>query len=579
VNDPGDQTVPFDRSLPTVRMDGEVPTPATAPGGKADTPIPTIPEVTIDQELGRGGMGVVYRGRQTYLGRAVAIKVLKTGIGGDEYIVRFRREATILAGLSHPHIVACHQAGTTPDGACYLVMEFIDGPNLWHHVRAQGPLAPAVVVRIIRDIAAALSYAQGKGIIHRDVKGENILLAREAGNDQPFVAKLVDLGLAKPTEALGDAALTRQGVLLGTPSTMAPEQFDDPEHVDHRADMYGLGCAAFQALTGEPAFRGSSLMDLVSAKASGVIPDPMLARRDCPLVVAGLIRRLLARRPEDRFATYSELIATCDEILAEKSASSAPRGSLVVKALIGIVVIGIGVIALVNGLSKHESPPTESASGSTAATSPAEPLPPVDTPTASTVDTGAAAVPRDVVPSPVPVRVETWSAAVPLVSDDPIHGLDGWVVDPGWGLSEQESGLVGSSAGHIAIRRHMPNAPWRLEGTFGPAGKADYHAAAIRVTDNTATSVLIAVRNLGPTRYLAIERQRENALVERLHFAALTAPAPWDFVCTAVGQVLTVNLAGTEVTIEVASEPTELALEVDKGAVAFPELRWSRPAN
>lgn len=564
-----DETRPMAQTQPTVRAGSADPqaTVVTTPMTR-----PEIPEVALDAELGRGGMGVVYRGRQTYLNRTVAVKVLKPDIGGEEYTARFRREATLLAGLAHPHIVACHHAGALADGSCFLVMEFIDGPNLWQHVRAHGALTPAAVVRVIRDIAAALGYAQGKGIIHRDVKAENILLAPGGGDAAfPFTAKLVDLGLARPVAAIGDAALTRQGVLLGTPSTMAPEQFDNPEGVDHRADMYGLGCAAFQALTGEAAFRGNSLMDIVAAKASGVIPDPLERRRDCPPAIAALIRRLLARRPEDRFATYDELIAACSTTASATLPSTAPsrRPLLAVGAIIALCAGG----AIIWSSRSATAPiPLTTAGTAGASESNSEPstatAPPVGEPFTT-------APPAAIKP---PTTVTNWRPWQPMHGEEPVTGLADWEVTAGWGLAEEEAGLVGNSRDRAVLRKIIAEPAWRVRGRFGPVGTADYHEAGIQVTVADGGTVQAVVLNLGPTRLLAVVRlQADGSIAERLHDAALTAPPPWDFQVTVVGAALTWSVANASGTTELTAAAAGVGLVVSQGAVMVQELAISQP--
>lgn len=553
-----DETRPMQQTPATVHADG-------APLPTVDGMRPEIPEVALEVELGRGGMGVVYRGRQTYLNRLVAVKVLKPEIGGEEYTARFRREATLLAGLAHPHIVACHHAGALADGACFLVMEFIDGPNLWQHVRAHGPLTPRAVVDVIRDIAAALRYAQGKGIIHRDVKAENILLAPGGGDAEfPFTAKLVDLGLARPVAAVGDAALTRQGVLLGTPTTMAPEQFDNPEAVDHRADMYGLGCAAFQALTGEAAFRGVSLMDIVAAKASGQVPDPVERRRDCPPAVAAFIRRLLARHPEDRFATYDALIAACAAVGEPPAVAMPPRPRTAWLVGSGITVV-VGAVIL--GMAWPREKAEVSGSGSGHIITAQEPAV-VHQPT-----TVAAAVPLP--------TVTAWSPWQPLHGEEPVTGLIDWQTTAGWGLAEEELGLVGNSRDAAILRRPLPGAAWRVRGRFGPVGAADYHEAGLQVTLDDGGVVQVAVRNLGPTRFLAVEQLTSSGEVaERLHFAALTATPPWDVMVTVIGSTLTWAVAeAARGDVALATPGTGIGLLVNQGAVMVQELALSLPVT
>lgn len=298
------------------------PVPARRPGDTDSTgittkPLPTdapaIPDVTLTGVLGQGGQGAVYKGHQDYLDRDVAVKVL--GTGGDEFEQRFRREAKILAGLSHPSIVACHHAGVTPDGCCYMVMELIEGPDLSVWVKEQGPVAPIDALAVVRDIARALEHGYEASIIHRDVKPQNVLLQPTGEGRFPFRAKLADLGLARATSEESDMpTLTAQGAVMGTPSTMAPEQFDDPDSVDFRADIYGLGCVLYCALVGTLPFSGRTFAQVFKQKATGPLPDPSKERAEVTRRVARLVGKMLARERQDRHASYSEL---CAELEAE----------------------------------------------------------------------------------------------------------------------------------------------------------------------------------------------------------------------------------------------------------------------
>lgn len=350
-----------------------VSTPAPPPG--AEVPRPTIPEVELQAEIGRGGMGVVYRGRQTYLDRNVAVKLLLVdrATADDEYVKRFQREAKILAGLSHAHIVACYSAGITSDRHPYLVMEFIDGPNLKHWIAEHGPLKPRDALRVIRELAQALGHAHQNGIIHRDVKPENVLLAKREGGssgssdagDFPFQAKLVDLGLARPQGTGGDMNLTGAGQVMGTPSTMAPEQFDDPDGVDFRADIYGLGCVLYHALIGRPAFEGRTLAQIVTAKVSGAAPNPTAVVAGLSPAIGTLVSDMLAKNRDARPQSYDQLIARCDALLGGKAAAAG--GTLPWLVIAGVGVAAAAVVAvLLMPKSVAESPPPATAPASTA---------------------------------------------------------------------------------------------------------------------------------------------------------------------------------------------------------------------
>ena len=315
--------------------------PARPIGDRKPPPtMPTIPGVTLGDELARGGMGVVYTGVQEYLDRKVAVKVLAAHLQSPEFVQRFKREAQILAGLSHPHMVACHGAGVTAEGHCFMVMEFIDGPTLRKHCDAHGPLHEHDVLRLVRDVAQALQHANDAGIIHRDVKPENVLLQRDDRRPGAFafVPKLVDLGIARQVAA--DQQLTAPGVVMGTVATMAPEQFDDPDHVDHRADIYGLGCVAFHALTGRPAFASGNLTATMTAKAERLGPDPSLVNPSVSPAVAGLVRSMMARNPADRPATYAAILDACADLLRP---AAPPRRGLWKIGTLFAAAAGLGV--------------------------------------------------------------------------------------------------------------------------------------------------------------------------------------------------------------------------------------------
>lgn len=279
--------------------------------------LPKIPGITLHFEIARGGMGVVYSGRQDFLDRRVAVKLLSVELGGESFVQRFQREAKILAGIKHPNIVACHMAGTTDDGQSYLVMEYIDGPSLKKWITDHGPVSVPASLRLIRATAQALGHAHQLGIIHRDVKPENILLETVTSTALdvafPFTPKVVDLGLARSNTGSASLGLTSPGSVMGTPATMSPEQYDEPDAVDFRSDIYGLGCVFYEMLVGQPAFRARKLTEIVAQKRQPIAPNPCNENATIPPAVGALVQSMLAGNRDERPRSYKEL----DERIAD----------------------------------------------------------------------------------------------------------------------------------------------------------------------------------------------------------------------------------------------------------------------
>ncbi|HEX5050884.1 MAG TPA: serine/threonine-protein kinase [Planctomycetota bacterium] len=308
--------------------------------------LPHIPGITLHFEIARGGMGVVYSGRQDFLDRRVAVKFLSVDLGGEKFAQRFRREAKILAGIKHPNIVACHSAGTTDDGQSYLIMEFIDGPNLKSWIGDNGPVACVAALRLARSVAQALAHALSLDVIHRDVKPENILLETMTSTaidiNFPFVPKLVDLGLARMTSESAGLGLTSPGSVMGTPATMSPEQYDEPDSVDFRTDIYGLGCVLYEMLVGRPAFRGAKLTDIITKKRQPIGPNPCEENPEVPAEVGGLVSRMLSANRNARPASYRELD---ERLLALAANLPAPSGTVIDPHTTGATIVGGGPMA------------------------------------------------------------------------------------------------------------------------------------------------------------------------------------------------------------------------------------------
>lgn len=260
----------------------------------------------IERELGRGGMGAVYLARHTLICRPTAVKVLEVPAEqGSQAVSRFEQEVRVSATLTHPNTIQIHDYGRTPDGVFYYAMEYLEGLDLQRFVERFGPLEPARVIFVLRQVCGALGEAHARGVVHRDVKPSNIFLTQRGGL-YDFV-KILDFGLAKEVRATGDAALTLPGAVFGTPRYMAPEAvYGQP--LDARSDIYNLGCVAYCLLTGQHLFGGSSSMELIVDHARTVPPRPStVSELPVPADLEDVVMRCLEKRPDDRFQNVDDL--------------------------------------------------------------------------------------------------------------------------------------------------------------------------------------------------------------------------------------------------------------------------------
>jgi formylglycine-generating enzyme required for sulfatase activity/tRNA A-37 threonylcarbamoyl transferase component Bud32 len=253
----------------------------------------------VEKPLGAGGFAVVYLVRDLSLKRKLAAKVLSPDLITSKTVLeRFRREAETVAQLSHPHIVPLHFIGQKDD-LLYLVMECIEGGSLADRLDNEGKLAVDEAIRILREVAGALAYAHKRGVIHRDIKPQNVLLEAETGR-----TLVTDFGIAR-TET--GSSLTASGMLVGTPAYLSPEQIMG-QPTDHRADIYALGVMAYEMLTGEPPFQGPT-PTAVLMKRIGSTPQPIVKLRpDVPEVVRDVVDACLAQDPDERFQNAGDVV-------------------------------------------------------------------------------------------------------------------------------------------------------------------------------------------------------------------------------------------------------------------------------
>ncbi len=253
---------------------------------------------SIERELGRGGMGIVLLARDVALDRLVAIKMLPTALAADSALrQRFIREARTAAGLSHPNIVPIHIVEEHGD-LVFFVMGFVDGETLRERVERNGPLTPRATMRLVQEVAWALAHAHQRGIVHRDIKPDNILIER--ASDRSMVT---DFGIAWATAGEGPGS---EGEVVGTARYMSPEQACG-EPVDARSDLYSLGATAFYALTGRSPFTATNVPALLAKHVSEPPPEVSTVRPEVPAKLATLVNRCLEKNPDDRFPSGDEL--------------------------------------------------------------------------------------------------------------------------------------------------------------------------------------------------------------------------------------------------------------------------------
>jgi formylglycine-generating enzyme required for sulfatase activity/tRNA A-37 threonylcarbamoyl transferase component Bud32 len=375
----------------------------------------TIGGYRIVEEIGRGGMGVVYRAVQLSVGREVALKVMRassaagaSSLDGDDYAERFVHEARTAASVNHPQVVTLFDAGRDGDDL-YLVMELVVGGDAAHLRQNHGGKLPLqLAVSIVRDAAKGLAAIHRVGLVHRDIKPSNIFISEDGG------AKLADLGLSRRAD--DDAHLTITGAILGTPAYMSPEQAEGLP-IDIRSDIYALGATLYALVTGQDPYGGATAMAVAAKAIAGPFPDARLAVPGVEQGVVGIINRCTAHDRDQRFGSPGDLVAACDEVLRELPATAAtapvgpvpasaapmsalvapvpassakpvrPRGSWTAPVIVGIIAAGAvggvtwwvvdgmdrdqdrdALLAVISALPDHASPAEESAVGTAVAT-------------------------------------------------------------------------------------------------------------------------------------------------------------------------------------------------------------------
>ncbi len=256
---------------------------------------------SLEREIAHGGMATVYLARDVLQQRPVAIKVMHARLASALGAERFLREIAVVGSMAHPLIVPLTDSGNA-GGVLYYIMPYVEGESLHQRLQREGRLSLDDALRITHDVADALGYAHGRGVLHRDVKPENILLA--GGR-----ALVADFGLARAIGAADYQKLTETGIIVGTIYYMSPEQLREDRDLDQRTDVYSLGCILYEMLTGGPPYTGPSLREVAFRILRAPIPSVQRLHPDVPSAVDQAIARALARTAAERFASMQELAA------------------------------------------------------------------------------------------------------------------------------------------------------------------------------------------------------------------------------------------------------------------------------
>jgi serine/threonine-protein kinase len=261
---------------------------------------------SIEKLIKRGGMGSVYLGKHVLMEKIVAIKVLRPSLALDDDVVRrFSREAKAASRISHPHAVSVTDFGESEDGVVFLVMEYLDGRTLKDVIKSEGPMKLDRVVEIVRQVAGALDAAHGQGVVHRDLKSDNIMVSKVTGGEW---AKVLDFGIAKIQQADShDDDITAANLVIGTPQYMSPEQCAHTGAIDARSDVYSFGIIVYEMLAGHVPFTGESPTVIMMKQVQDPPPSILDARPDLPIAVSSVISKALAKEPADRHQSAGAL--------------------------------------------------------------------------------------------------------------------------------------------------------------------------------------------------------------------------------------------------------------------------------
>jgi hypothetical protein len=376
----------------------------------------------IIEEVGRGGFADVYKAIDTTLDRTVALKFLEPRLLLEPtFVERFQREAKLAANLKHPNIVIIHEFGWEA-GTVYMAMEFLEGQPLKEVILEEGALPPKRIVNIVGQIASALDYAHGRGLVHRDIKPSNVMV----GADDHVT--VMDFGIAKAATL---TALTATGRIFGTPEYMSPEQAEGVEEPDARSDVYSLGVVVYEMFTGKVPFSGTTPLSIMRGHTDKPLPRPSEINPDVPSAVEAILLKALAKKREERYQSAGEMAAALKqavsgavaEPVAAPPAAEPVRPALPWKWVAGIgaavvVVVGLIIALASGGRPSTSTPEPQTAAAVAPATTPAPTVAPTATPFRPTetpvppTDTLVPSTETPVPPTATPIAVESLTGKI-----------------------------------------------------------------------------------------------------------------------------------------------------------------------
>jgi eukaryotic-like serine/threonine-protein kinase len=267
-------------------------------------------QYTLEEKIGEGGMGIVYRARHALLRRPTAVKLLPRERAGERSIRRFEQEVQLTSALTHPNTISIYDYGRTPDGVFYYAMEYLEGVSLQDLITHDGPQSAGRVIHVLKQLCGALQEAHAVGLVHRDVKPANIVLCVRGGIAD-FV-KVLDFGLVKEMNE-SSQAMSIGDAVVGTPMYLAPEAITDPNRIDARTDLYALGGVAYELLTGKPVFEGASVLEVCAKHLhEAPVPPSKKGGRPIPSALETLVLSCLAKNPDDRPASAAQILNGLD---------------------------------------------------------------------------------------------------------------------------------------------------------------------------------------------------------------------------------------------------------------------------